>query len=684
MKLLLCCGLLLAPVLSAWKLKEAPRKMDSAINSLSEQTMKQKQVSTDLQVPGKVALWMTSHGSPQHVPFIQNYPTIMASQPVLNSADVFLYVGTDATGPPKMVFHQALMKYPNPKKTLHYVHDNPGYQQGAMKGLWFGFQSGWFAGYDWVIKLDPDVVIWNEAELRTLMFDPQASGIFNTCRFVQPRCTTKCLDDIVMTDFFAVRPSAVAGKPLFSDWASAGNAEMSATHWFRDLIFVGADRWLDQLNPDGACRVRGHGLWHDHGEFGPTMANRPWLLVLPAPPGPSVSLTHLGDKMYAWAWLADPAMFVYLFLPVVVCGIGLALVARSGTYVIGLLVTFLGAQALMNLYMKDVLSHIPVMPPVIKGMPAPFAVTAMQQLVGFAVLLLIMGSMRVVGKPIQLSNLENRHQVMSVCAMSVVLALNIGLNNLSLSLLDVSVNLLVRSMAPVVSYVLEALLHALTGERRSAGMSWQSGLAMLVSVMATVAAGISKYGLNTDTHTHTNNFTSGIGLCLLSLVAASAELLLARYMTEHVKLNPVDTVFYMALPTALILIPFACLVPHPVPWPRYESLTDLSVLTMIWEMRKTVILWAMFSGVLSVGYNFLLYNLASNVPAYIVQLTGNFGKLATIAWSIFVAMEGLPQYPWSFVFIGGAVVNSASFAYCQFQSAPKDAKQTNGQNTGSE
>mmetsp|Transcript_16854 Transcript_16854/g.23657 ORF Transcript_16854/g.23657 Transcript_16854/m.23657 type:complete len:223 (-) Transcript_16854:99-767(-) len=80
---------------------------------------------------------------------------------------------------------------------------NPGYQQGAIQAVVDGFgpkghQEKWFDGYDWVVRLNPDVLILQDEWLHETMLNSSVDGIFGECKGGQ-----------IHTDFFAVRPQAV-------------------------------------------------------------------------------------------------------------------------------------------------------------------------------------------------------------------------------------------------------------------------------------------------------------------------------------------------------------------------------------------------------------------------------------------------------------------------------------------
>jgi hypothetical protein len=79
-----------------------------------------------------------------------------------------------------------------------------------------GVEEKWFDEYDWVIRLNPDVLILDDKWLLEIMRNSSIDGIFQDC--------TVCL---LHTDFFAVRPRAV--NSILVDKSKNGNAELHAT-----------------------------------------------------------------------------------------------------------------------------------------------------------------------------------------------------------------------------------------------------------------------------------------------------------------------------------------------------------------------------------------------------------------------------------------------------------------------
>merc|ERR1719237_768947 len=96
-----------------------------------------------------------------------------------------------------------LDKWSKKKKTIHYGK-NIGYHPGAMKAMDDGFQNGWFDGYDWLVRINPDVIIYDEIPMFSFMDRPDVSAVIAKCHYEWGE--NKKYYWQINTDFFAVRP----------------------------------------------------------------------------------------------------------------------------------------------------------------------------------------------------------------------------------------------------------------------------------------------------------------------------------------------------------------------------------------------------------------------------------------------------------------------------------------------
>ncbi len=133
------------------------------------------------------------------------------------------------------------------------IHDrsNPGYQSGVITALEDAAKEGWFKGYDWVIRLNPDVIIRNDTYILDVMQnDLNATAILINCKWFNPE------NPKVNTDFFAIKPEVLAPNTFIN--STIGNAELSFTNDIRpDIMNKGNHRWIRNSEPKkgGICRA---------------------------------------------------------------------------------------------------------------------------------------------------------------------------------------------------------------------------------------------------------------------------------------------------------------------------------------------------------------------------------------------------------------------------------------------
>jgi len=166
-------------------------------------------------------------------------------------------------------------------------------------------------------------------------------------------------------------------------------------------------------------------------------------------------------------------------------------------------------------------------------------------------------------------------------------------------------------------------------------------------------------------------------MCFLGDVAAATTLILAAAFNTTLQppLSPLDTVFYTALPCALVLLPASLYASHPVDWPDVGQLTDWEVYQTVHRFSPGTIFLVIFSGIVSAGYNFIQYTVVQTLSASHAAFAGNFNKAATISLSMFLGLEALPRGTWSSVMVLGVSGNILAFStWSYLQSARASAK----------
>lgn len=152
---------------------------------------------------------------------------------------------------------QAVRSFPNCNVTILFM-ENPGYQGGAIKAMVDGYQQGWFAPYDWVIRLNGDTMIYDDTRLTAFMQESECNAVFSNCA-TSPDDPVK-----LMSDFFAFRPDRVDYSMWRLDWWSRLNAERWTTAAFQSVVEKQKHRWIQSLSKSVYCRVMQQDIAHQH------------------------------------------------------------------------------------------------------------------------------------------------------------------------------------------------------------------------------------------------------------------------------------------------------------------------------------------------------------------------------------------------------------------------------------
>lgn len=200
----------------------------------------------------RVLLFVTSHLPDQHVEFLRKcWPGLISKSSLLQHADVLFFAGGEL---PTDILEDVFQG----KNVRVERYKNPGYQEGAMLAMEAATSQHWFDDYDWVIRVNPDVLILDDEWLVKNLLDDGVDGIFADCH--DTGCTSQCTQGVwVNTDFYAVRtdqldPASFVNAKGFID------AEEQATMAFQQIIQAGRDRWVPGTDMMGGCRIRGKGV----------------------------------------------------------------------------------------------------------------------------------------------------------------------------------------------------------------------------------------------------------------------------------------------------------------------------------------------------------------------------------------------------------------------------------------
>jgi len=198
----------------------------------------------------RIVLFMTTSLSSSHAEFLRK----CWAHAIRNSA-LLMQVETLIFYTPKEPTPGLLDAFTGKKVTVK-LYNNPGWQEGAISAMEESTSKKCFAGYDWMIRLNPDVLILDNDEfLIKNLLDPEVDGIFADCW--DHNCLSYCPKAHINTDFFAVRVS-VLHADTFTKVKGIRHAETSATHAFKDIMSAGRARWLPGVKQKHICRIRGN------------------------------------------------------------------------------------------------------------------------------------------------------------------------------------------------------------------------------------------------------------------------------------------------------------------------------------------------------------------------------------------------------------------------------------------
>ncbi len=218
--------------------------------SKSEIALPATSQTPNMKKPMKVLLYITTHMSAQHIWYLKTcWPRALRNSKLLNTTDVKVYLTPpeDKRNEAKSIFNKTFQN-----QSIQFIdHPALGHQAGAMEALTAATRGGFFDGYDWVIRVNPDVIVRNDTYiLNVMLHDPEATALLIKCK-------TK-FDTLMQTDFFAIKPSALPPdaflNPNLNDMA-----EKSFTKAIQGTILdKGNHRWVPGADPNSditCCRA---------------------------------------------------------------------------------------------------------------------------------------------------------------------------------------------------------------------------------------------------------------------------------------------------------------------------------------------------------------------------------------------------------------------------------------------
>lgn len=232
----------------------------------------------------KVLLYLTTHFSQTHVIFLRYcWPQVLKRSKLLRRAHVVY--ASPSSSPSSSSQEGTVSLQDGLNLTRHIFSQNPSLQfqinnatsnrsHGAIQAMSDAFEFDWLNGYDWVIRLNPNVMVRDDSYLSqqvmantttTTMVDNSTTvqGVFADCYDRPCPRSQRCTERYIHTDFIMFRPDAVPRNAFVLNKRQRRriqelSAERLATKGFRSLVRRGADRWIPGVGPHGrTCRI-GH------------------------------------------------------------------------------------------------------------------------------------------------------------------------------------------------------------------------------------------------------------------------------------------------------------------------------------------------------------------------------------------------------------------------------------------
>jgi hypothetical protein len=195
----------------------------------------------------RILIYVTTHVSDNHLAFVEQcWPYIAQNTQLIGMSDILIFsTSGNATRSELMasMLRQTLGVFDHKQQhnvsVIHHMDGNPGYHQGANLPLKEASIHGWFRDYDWIVRVNPDVLIYDVDSwiLDTMRHDKDAEGIFADCadeRLGRP---------ILHSDFWAVRATAFP-EEQYSTLDISKSAEEMTSRFFYPLFQAGKGRLL--------------------------------------------------------------------------------------------------------------------------------------------------------------------------------------------------------------------------------------------------------------------------------------------------------------------------------------------------------------------------------------------------------------------------------------------------------
>ena len=196
----------------------------------------------------KLLIYMTTHLPEHHVVFLPCWKNAIERMDIFKYADGMIYTPTDPS-------EEQLKMLPFRSTIIKKVPTNIGYQEGAVQAMIDPFLDknvSWFDNYDWVIKLNADVMIRNDTWFMQTMLNTTFDMIVHDCY-----SSEFSGGPVLHSDFIAFRPRAVDRDRLLN--SRRNTAEVHITESFRGIYDSHRFAFVEGAKNEvaGICRIGG-------------------------------------------------------------------------------------------------------------------------------------------------------------------------------------------------------------------------------------------------------------------------------------------------------------------------------------------------------------------------------------------------------------------------------------------
>ena len=214
----------------------------------------------------RVMVYITTHMSPDHIWYLKHcWRTAMEHSLLLRNADIGIYLNSPEKQRQKDK-KLLLNVFQNNNVTI-FEASNKGsgirqrLQFGAMAAMTDGSIEGWFLDYDWVIRVNADVIIRKDAFLLDVMqHDANATALLvegpDGFKWKKRGKKNRC-KHMIMTDFFGFKPGAIRQDQFTLHFPhDTQSAEVTLANQLKEpILSKKTHRWVREARSKVNCRV---------------------------------------------------------------------------------------------------------------------------------------------------------------------------------------------------------------------------------------------------------------------------------------------------------------------------------------------------------------------------------------------------------------------------------------------